>query len=61
MKLLIIDTDNVGLSFAWRAAMAGHDVRWFVKPKPINNPDTGNGFKGVMNVDNWVANMKWAD
>jgi phosphoribosylamine---glycine ligase len=61
MKVLIVDTDNVGLSFAWRCVQAGHDVRWFVKPKPCNSPETGEGFKGVKRVDNWVGSASWAD
>lgn len=61
MKLLIIDTDGVGLSFAWRAAEAGHAVKWFIEPKPTNNQATGDGFKGVEKIDNWVAAVKWAD
>lgn len=61
MKLLLIDTDNVGLSFAWRAVTAGHQVKWFVKPKPANNPDTGKGFKGIEKVPNWIPHVKWAD
>ena len=61
MKLLIIDTDGVGLSFAFRASVAGHAVRWFIEPKSSNNKATGDGFKGIEKVDNWVPSMKWAD
>lgn len=61
MKVLVIDTDNVGLSFCWRCVMAGHTVRWFVKPKPANHPDTGRGFKGVEKITNWVGSVMWAD
>lgn len=61
MNLLIVDQDNVGLSFALRAAQAGHSVKWFVKPRPTNNPDTGKGFKGVEKIPNWVPHVKWAD
>ena len=61
MKLLIIDTDGVGLSFAFRASVAGHAVRWFIEPKSSNNKVTGDGFKGIEKVDNWVPSMKWAD
>lgn len=41
--------------------MAGHTVRWFVKPKPCNNPDTGRGFKGIEKITNWVGSVMWAD
>lgn len=61
MKVLIIDQDGVGLSFIIRGLAAGHDIKWFVKPRPTNNPDIGKGFKGVEKVDNWVAHVKWAD
>lgn len=61
MKVLIIDTDNVGLSFAWRCVQAGHTVRWFVKPKPSNSPETGMGFKGIEKITNWVSSVMWAD
>lgn len=60
-KILIVDTDNVGLSFAWRCAQAGHEVKWFVKPKAHNNKDTGRGFRGVTKTDNWVSSAMWAD
>lgn len=61
MKVLIVDQDGVGLSFALRAAAAGHVVRWFVKPRDSNNPDVGKGFKGIERVDNWVPSATWAD
>lgn len=61
MKVLIVDTDGVGLSFALRAHGAGHQVKWFVKPKPSNSPDIGKGFKGIEKIDNWVAHAGWAD
>ena len=55
MKVLVIDQDGVGLSLVLRATQHGHDVKWFIKPRPTNSPDVGNGFKGVTKVDNWVA------
>jgi phosphoribosylamine--glycine ligase len=61
MKVLIIDQDGVGLSFVLRASAAGHDVKWFVKPRPANSPDVGKNFKGVKKVDNWVSEAKWAE
>lgn len=60
MKILLIDTDGVGLSFAWRCSIAGHEVRWFVKPKKGLNPKLGNGFK-VYRIDNWVSSVSWCD
>lgn len=61
MKLLIIDHDGVGLSFAMRSAAAGHQVRWFVKPRPSNSKDIGKGFKNIQKIDNWVPSASWAD
>lgn len=61
MKILICDDDGVGLSYAIRAAQAGHQVRLFVQPKPTNHESIGTGFKGVEKVDNWVSHAKWAD
>ena len=61
MKVLIVDTDGVGLSFAWRCAIAGHQVRWFVKPRPANHLEAGRGFRGVDRIGNWIPSVKWAD
>jgi len=59
-RVLIIDTDGVGLSFGIRCADAGHSVRWFVKPKPCNSLESGKGFK-VERITNWVSSIGWAD
>lgn len=61
MKVLLIDQDGVGLSFVLRAAAAGHEVKWFIKPRDTNSKNIGKGFKGVDKVDNWVSFTKWAD
>jgi len=61
MKFLLIDQDGLSLSLAWRAAQAGHEVRWFVKPNKEVNKDTGKGFKGITKIDNWVPSVMWAD
>ena len=60
-KILIIDSDGVGLSFAWRCAQAGHEVKWFLADKPSISKETGDGYKGIEKVANWVAHVKWAD
>ena len=60
-KILIVDTDGVGLSFAWRCAQAGHEVRWFLANKPSISKQTGDGFKGITKVENWVSSVQWAD
>jgi phosphoribosylamine--glycine ligase len=61
MKVLIVDQDGVGLSFALRAYEAGHQVRWFIKPKPSISKETGLGVKGVEKVDAWIPHVAWAD
>lgn len=61
MNVLIIDQDGVGLSFALRAVMAGHAIKWFIKPRESINKDTGSGFKGIEKVNNWVPHATWAD
>ena len=61
MKLLIVNMDSVGegLALAVRAARAGHEVRiWYAKE---NHPTTGEGFKGVTRVNNWLGSAKWAN
>lgn len=60
-KILIVDNDGVGLSFAWRCVQAGHEVKWFLANKPNINKATGDGFKGIEKVDNWVPHVQWAD
>jgi len=60
-KVLIIDSDGVGLSFAWRCAQAGHEVKWYLADKPSINKQTGDNFKGITKVANWVAHVMWAD
>jgi phosphoribosylamine--glycine ligase len=61
MKLLIVDQDGCGLAFAWRASLAGHVVRWFVKPSKTNDPTVGEGFQRIQKIDNWLSHTRWAD
>lgn len=60
-KILIIDTDGVGLSFGWRCVQAGHEVKWFLANKPSISKETGSGFRGMTKVPNWVPHVMWAD
>ena len=54
-----MDCVGEGLALAIRAAKAGHDVRlWLAKE---NNPVTGDGFKNIKKVDNWLEHAKWAE
>jgi len=49
------------LALAWRAAAAGHTVRWYVKPSKTNDPTTGDGFQRVQKVAEWLPHVRWAD
>jgi len=61
MKFLLVDQDGVGLAIAWRASLAGHKVRWFIKPSKTIDPTVGDGFPGIQKVDNWLSHAMWAD
>lgn len=61
MNVLIVDFDRTGLDMAYRAAEAGHAVRWWVpKNKDGSTPRTGDGFPGVHRVGDWRREMGWA-
>ena len=47
------------MAFCVRCVKAGHQVRPYLSPG--NNPTTGDGFKGIEKVSNWVGSMAWAD
>lgn len=54
-----MDSVGEGLPLAIRAAKAGHSVRiWYSKD---NHATTGEGFKGVERVKNWLLHAKWAN
>jgi phosphoribosylamine--glycine ligase len=58
MRVLVIDTDHVGLDFCLRAIRAGHEVKLFrYSKKPT---EYGAGFKGLTLVDDWRQHMPWA-
>lgn len=61
MKVLILNLDSVGegLALAIRCVKAGHAVRLWLDDE--NNPTTGEGFRGVERVKNWLGSVKWAD
>ena len=60
MRILLVDAEGLGLSFASRCASAGHSVRWYEKVKPAEPDDTGIGF-GVEKIKNWLSSVRWAD
>jgi phosphoribosylamine--glycine ligase len=61
VKVLILNLDCVGegLALAIRAQKAGHVVRLWLDPE--NNPTTGEGFRGIERVKNWLTSAQWAD
>lgn len=56
MRVLVIDSEDMGLDFCLRCVEAGHDVRLFHDRKS----KIGDGFKGVKKVDDWRSSMAWA-
>lgn len=60
MKVLVIDSDDVGLDFSLRCKDAGHDVKYFVPKHSDGSRDrTGDGL--VEKVPHWEPWTKWAD
>jgi phosphoribosylamine--glycine ligase len=61
VKVLIVNMDCVGegLALGIRAVKAGHQVRLWLAPEA--NQTTGDGFKGIEKVGNWVGSLSWAD
>lgn len=58
MKILVIDSECLGLDFVLRCVDAGHEVRWYrYSKKPTKS---GNGFHGFKLVDDWKSSMGWA-
>jgi hypothetical protein len=58
MRVLVIDTDHVGLDFCMRAVAAGHEVKLFrFSKKPTRY---GEGFPGITLVDDYKPHMAWA-
>lgn len=58
MRVLIIDTDHVGLDFAMRAVAAGHEVKLFrFSKKPTRYAE---GVPGITLVDDYKPHMAWA-
>lgn len=60
MRVLVIDFDRTGLDICYRAAEAGHDVRWWMPPHVDGSPlRAGDGFPGITKVKDWPSNVKW--
>lgn len=57
MNLLVIDPSACGLDLCLRSQKAGHQVRWWIKPKEPSR--VGEGL--VELVEDWEPSMDWAD
>lgn len=61
MRVLVIDTGNGGLDFAFRCKAAGHAVRMFARQnKDGSRPEVGDGGM-IERVAHWEDHMQWAD
>jgi phosphoribosylamine---glycine ligase len=61
VNVLLLDTDCTGLDIAYRAAEAGHAVRWYIAPhKDHSKIFDGDGFVGIEKVTSWKPHMAWA-
>lgn len=60
MRVLLIDSDGTGTDIAYRAAEAGHTVRWFQPPDKGRPSRDGKGFEGVEKVTQYREHLPWA-
>ncbi len=60
MHVLIIDVDGCGLDICYRAAEAGHKVKWYQPKEKWKMPLDGDGFPGIEKVSAWKPEMTWA-
>lgn len=60
MNVLLLDSDSCGLDMAYRAAEAGHSVRWWQPPEKGKVPRDGEGFPKIKKVSGWKSEMSWA-
>jgi phosphoribosylamine--glycine ligase len=61
INILLIDSDCCGLDLAWRAAEAGHAVRWWMPAENGRAPKDGDGFPRIEKVSSWKPHVAWAD
>lgn len=59
MRILVVDSDNVGLDFCLRSLDAGHEVKLFIPKDNGERQKTGDGL--VPKVPAWEPHVKWAD
>ena len=60
MNVLIIDPDGCGTDMAYRAAEAGHPVKWWQPLEKGKIPEDGAGFPGINKLRTWQEGMPWA-
>jgi phosphoribosylamine--glycine ligase len=56
-RFLFVSFESCGSDIAWQCAKEGHDVKFYIQNKP--DRDIGDGF--VQKVDDWKAEVTWAD
>lgn len=60
MNLLLLDSDGCGTDFAYRAAEAGHSVRFWQPKEKGKESEDGKGFPGIKKITSWKDSMTWA-
>lgn len=60
MNVLILDSDCCGTDLAYRAAEAGHNVRWWQPAENGRWPRDGEGFPDIQKIKTWKESMSWA-
>ena len=60
MNVLLVDRDGSFLDMALRCKDAGHEVRWYIAPKPNGDrPGVGDGLG--LRIHNYHQSLNWAD
>lgn len=58
-RVLVVDSEGMGLPFVMRAAEAGWSVRWFKYIAPGKFDRAGEGMTGFKIIDDWESSMPW--
>ena len=60
MNVLLVDSDGCGTDMAYRAAEAGHAVKFWQPKENGKASEDGKGFPGIEKVNGWKEHMTWA-
>src|SRR5215475_12966596 len=58
MRVLVIDTEQLGLDFALRCAASNHETRLY-RHMPKRKERYGEGFREIRLVDDWRGSLEW--